>query len=151
MKLQKQGGFLVAKIHQLAGRVFSRKLKEAKIIDLNPAQGRILFALWQGDNIPIQELAVRTALKKTTLTTMLDRLQEAGFIAKVPSPRDGRETLIQLTERNRHMKDQYAQVSSEMNDLFYQGFEDGEVELFEIQLRRILDNLIRVEHDVSQH
>jgi len=42
----RQGGFLIAKIHQTAGRVFARMLRE-RGIQINPGQGRILFVLWK--------------------------------------------------------------------------------------------------------
>ena len=45
MKRQRQGGFLVSKIHLTAGRIFARMLRERQI-DTNPAHGRILFVLF---------------------------------------------------------------------------------------------------------
>lgn len=62
MKRQRQGGFLITKIHQLAGRIFARKLREYHI-KINPAQGRIMFVLWQNDGISINELAQKTKLR----------------------------------------------------------------------------------------
>ncbi len=73
----REGGFLVSKIGQVSGRVFDRKLKDHGIEDLNAAQGRIVFSLWQNDNIPISDLARQTALGKTTLTSMLNRLEQS--------------------------------------------------------------------------
>jgi hypothetical protein len=52
MSHQKQGGFLISKIHNLSARIFSKKLKEYEI-EIGPGQGRIIFALWQEDGIPI--------------------------------------------------------------------------------------------------
>ena len=49
MKHQREGGFLMAKIHQTAGRIFTRLLKEHGISEINPAQGRIMFVLWRED------------------------------------------------------------------------------------------------------
>ena len=80
MKDQREGGFLIAKIHQITNRIFKQMLKEYGIKELNPGQGRILFALWQNDNISIRELSLKTQLTKSTLTTMLDRLENAGFL-----------------------------------------------------------------------
>lgn len=57
MKSQSEGGFIIAKIHHLAGRILSKKLKEHHLDELNPGQGRILFVLWRQDGISIQELA----------------------------------------------------------------------------------------------
>ena len=56
MKDQREGGFLITKIHQITNRIFNQMLKDYGIEELNSGQGRILFALWQEDNIPIREL-----------------------------------------------------------------------------------------------
>jgi MarR family transcriptional regulator, organic hydroperoxide resistance regulator len=140
----RRGGVLIAQIHQTAGRIFSKKLR-AQGIDLNPAQGRILFALWQEDRIPIRELAARTSLRKSTLTGMLDRLERAGHLRRVPSPNDRRLILIQRTANDRACEAKYLQVSREMTALFYRGFSDQEIDRFEDDLARILDHLVATE------
>jgi len=141
----RQGGYLLAKVHQLANRVFAQKLREHNIEEINPAQGRILFALWQGDKISAQELAKRTSLTKTTLSSMLGRLEATGHIVRVPSPDDGRESLIMLTERDRQMQAHYDRVSAEMTTLFYRGLSELEIDRFELTLRHILNNLAKAE------
>ena len=147
MKRLREGGFLIAKIHHLAGRIFARILKEYQVEEINPSQGRILFALWKEDGISINELAKKTQLGKSTLTSMLARLEEAGFVARVPSAVDRRKILIKLTKKDRDLQGVYEKVSEEMTKLFYNGFSPSETDEFENYLRRILDNL--VEHDVD--
>ena len=146
MKTQRQGGFLVAKIHQLAGRIFTRKLKEYNI-EINPAQGRIMFVLWREDEIPINELAKKTSLGKSTLTSMLDRLEESGFITRVPSKKDRRQILIKRTEKDKSFQNLYVQVSQDMTDLYYKGFSKGEIDQFEQYLKRIFENLAKSERE----
>ncbi len=141
MKFSQEGGFLVAKIHYLAGRLFSRKLKEYNLDEINPAQGRILFALWRSGDISIQQLAKNTSLGKSTLTSMLDRLENNGYIIRVPSAKDRRKVIIKLTEKDKKLQDVYTHVSEEMTDLFYRGFTAKEIDSFENYLRRVLDNL----------
>ena len=51
------GGFLITKIKQIQGRVFEKLLCEYGINEFNGAQGRILFVLWEKDDIPIREPA----------------------------------------------------------------------------------------------
>jgi DNA-binding MarR family transcriptional regulator len=138
--MRSEGGFLLSKVHQLMGRVFNRLLKEHGI-EFNSAQGRILFVLWETDSISITQLAQATKLSKSTLTSMLDRLEEAGHLRREPSPEDRRITLITLTERNRLLRDRYDQVSGEMTELFYKDFSPEEVTAFEDYLRRVLENL----------
>jgi DNA-binding MarR family transcriptional regulator len=144
MRRKRQGGFLIAQIHQLAGRIFARKLREHQV-EINPAQGRIMFVLWQNDGIPISELAKETSLGKSTLTSMLDRLEESGYVARVRSQEDRREVLIKRTEKDDAWQEVYVQVSQEMSELFYDGFSESEIDEFERNLRRILDNLIAFE------
>ncbi|MHA2296766.1 MAG: MarR family winged helix-turn-helix transcriptional regulator [Candidatus Hodarchaeales archaeon] len=141
MKEQRAGGFLIAKIHQLSGRIFAKKLKNYQIDEINPAQGRILFPLWQKDGISINELSKETVLGKSTLTTMLDRLEDAGHLKRVASRSDRRKIMIKLTEKDKKLQERYAKVSTEMNDLFYAGFTDQEMDEFEKYLTRILENL----------
>lgn len=136
-----QGGFLIAQIHQRSGRIFTKKLKEHQIDEINPAQGRILFPLWRKDGISIQELSQITSLGKSTLTGMLDRLEADGFINRVPSKEDRRKILIVLTDKDKAMRQVYDDVSQEMLDLFYQGFSEPETAAFETYLQRILENL----------
>ncbi len=142
MKQQRQGGFLISKIHQLSQRIFARILKEHELDEFNPAQGRIMFVLWQKDNIPIHELVERTQYSKSTLTSMLDNLEKAGFIKRVSSKEDRREILIALTEKDRLLQDKYIDISREMGKLYYNRFSDEEIDDFENYLERILENLI---------
>lgn len=144
MKSQREGGFLIAKIHQIAGRIFARKLKDYNI-EINPAQGRIMFVLWRNKGISINELAKKTSLGKSTLTSMLDRLEAAGFIIRVPSRKDRRKIIIERTEKDRSFQDLYVQVSQDMTKLFYMDFSDDEIDKFENYLRRIFNNLVEYE------
>ncbi|MBN2020172.1 MAG: MarR family transcriptional regulator [Sedimentisphaerales bacterium] len=144
MKQQRQAGFLMAKIRQVGERIFVRKLKECGI-EINPAQGRIMFALWQGDGVSINTLAKKTQLWKSTLTSMLDRLEEMGYVRRRRSRKDRRKILIYRTEKDRVMEKRYVQVSQEMTVLYYEGFSAGEISRFEQDLKRILNNLTTFE------
>lgn len=141
------GGFLVSKIKQIQGRVFERMLDENGISEFNGAQGRILFVLWETDDIPISILSERTGLAKTTLTSMLDRLERSGHIRRVPDPDDRRAVRICLTESAEDLREKYERVSAMMNEVFYRGFSDNEILAFEEGLRKILENLIEKENE----
>jgi len=146
----REGGMLVARIHQVAGRVFAKKLKEYNISEINPAQGRILFVLWETDGIPIRALAEKTMLEKSTLTSMLDRLVEMGYITRVPSKEDRREILIRRTEKDKAFQKLYKEVSDDMTKLFYKGLSEREIDQLEAGLGKILDNLVTSEKEWKQ-
>ena len=146
MKDQHEGGFLIAKIHQITNRIFKKLLKEYGIKELNPGRGRILFALWQKDDIPIRELSIKTQLTKSTLTTMLDRLENAGFLKRVPDEDDRRIIRVKLSEKSKKLQKKYTDVSKKMTEVFYGTLTEEEIDDFEGYLRRILDNLIKTNH-----
>ncbi len=145
MKKLREGGMLVAKIHQVSGRVFAKKLKEHNISEINPAQGRILFVLWENDGIPIRSLAEKTMLEKSTMTSMLDRLEAMGYIKRVPSGEDRREILIWRTEKDKAFQKLYSEVSDDMTKLFYRGLSEQEIDRLEAGLRKVLDNIVSYE------
>ncbi len=142
MKDQREGGFLIAKIHQITNRIFKQMLKEYGIKELNPGQGRILFALWQNDNISIRELSLKTQLTKSTLTTMLDRLENAGFLNRKKG-KDRRIVKVKLSEKSKNLQKKYGDISKKMTEVFYGMLTEEEIDEFEDYLRRILDNLIK--------
>lgn len=145
MEHETQGGFLVSQIKQVGGRIFEKLLTCAGIEAFNGAQGRILYVLWQADEVPIVELARKTGLAKTTLTSMLDRMESANLITRGFDKADRRQIRIALTEKARGLKDEYERVSHEMNEIYYEGFTKEEIIAFEDTLRRILLNLNRSE------
>lgn len=141
MRDKTQGGFLISQIKQISGRIFDKLLVGSGVEAFNRAQGRILYVLWQADGVPIVELSHKTGLAKTTLTSMLDRMESADLIMRVFDKADRRQIRIALTEKSRQLSDAYDKVSCEMNEIFYAGFSDDEIVAFEETLRRILKNL----------
>ena len=131
----------MTQIKQVSGRIFERLLINAGVDAFNGAQGRILYVLWQNDNIPIVELSRKTGLAKTTLTSMLDRMEKAELISRVFDPMDRRQIRIVLTENARKLNDKYNEVSDEMNEIYYAGFTEEEIVQFEKMLQRVLNNL----------
>lgn len=139
--METKGGFLISRIKQVGGRLFDRMLAEADIDAFNGAQGRILYVLWQGDGLTISQLSAQTSLANTTLTSMLDRMEQSGLIQREPSPTDRRALLIRLTDKARALREGYDRISQRMNELYYLGFTEEEVRQFEGYLQRVLDNL----------
>lgn len=139
--MKTQAGFLISQIKQIGGRVFEKILAKEQIDAFNGAQGKILYVLWQKDHISIVELSALVGLAKTTLTSMLDRMEENGLIERVPDANDRRKCILILTERARNLQGKYEQVSQEMNDIYFQGFCENEIKDFEGYLRRVLNNI----------
>jgi MarR family transcriptional regulator, organic hydroperoxide resistance regulator len=144
MSRQRQGGFLIGKIHSVGGRLFARMLREHQL-DTNPAHGRVLYVLWQQGSMTINEIAKRVSLGKSTLTNTIDRLEAAGQVVRVRSPEDRRKILIELTPRNKALHKIYDEVSEKISRIFYAGLSREDVDRLERCLERILANLTAAE------
>ena len=131
MEKLSDGGLLLAKVHQLSGRRLAEKLRRFGLDQINPAQGRILFVLWQQDDLPMTELAKRTSLGKATLTSMLDRLVDAGYVRRVPSKEDRRVISVRRTMKDESFRRAFLELSAEMTQEWYQGFTKPERAQFE--------------------
>ncbi|MCM1524254.1 MAG: MarR family transcriptional regulator [Ruminococcus sp.] len=139
--METQAGFLISQIKQIGGRVFDKILQKENIKEFNGAQGKILYVLWQRDNIPIAELSRLSGLANTTLTGMLDRMEESGLLRRLPDPADRRRILIALTEKAARLRDGYDRVSLEMHMVYFKNFSDEEISDFQNYLQRVLDNV----------
>ncbi len=139
--METKGGFLISRIKQVGTRIFDRMLATSGIDSFNGAQGRILYVLWQNDEISISSLSAQTSLANTTLTAMLDRMESLDLIVRRPDPKDRRNRLIALTEKAKSLQDDYNRISQQMNELYYTGFTEAEIVQFESYLQRVLNNL----------
>lgn len=143
--METKGGFLISRIKQTGTRIFDRMLTQSGIDAFNGAQGRILYVLWQNEDISISSLSAQTSLANTTLTSMLDRMEASGLIVRKPDPKDRRSRLIALTDKARALQRDYEQISQRMSERYYVGFTESEIIQFESYLQRVLANLEKEE------
>ena len=140
-----EGGTLISQVHQISQRVWYDVLSRNGLEDLAGARGRVIFALWNEDNIPIKNLVEKTSLDKATLTGIIDRLERDGYVNRIQSPDDKRVTLISRTGKDEIFKTKIPEVSDQQNAIFYKGFSTREIEEFEKYLKRILENCRQAE------
>ena len=132
---------MISRIKQLQARAFERMLKDSGIEAFNGAQGRILYVLWEREQLTISEIGKLTSLAKTTLTSMLDRMAQAGLITRIPDAQNRRQVFIRITGKARSYRKDYEAVSDQMTALFYEGFAAEEIVLLESLLERLIANL----------
>ena len=78
---------------------------------------------------------------------MLDRMESTDLVNRTFSKTDRRKVLIVLTENANKLKNKYDDVSSQMNEVYYEGFSDNEIIQFENYLSRILKNIKQKEDE----
>ncbi len=151
MAVTKNGGFLTLKIHLLNGRLFNRLLANDGRALYNAEQGKIVSALWDKRPQTASELAKVTGLANSTLTLMLKRLEEEqGLVVSVQDQKDKRKKWFDLTPVGVDQEQVGNQISEKLSDIFYDGFEEQEIEQLEKYLERILGNLETAMADIPR-
>ncbi len=70
----------------------------AGVDDISPAQARIAARIGP-DGTRVSDLAAQARVTKQSAATLVEQLEEAGYVERVPDPTDGRARLVRLTER----------------------------------------------------
>ncbi|CEN31050.1 transcriptional regulator [[Clostridium] sordellii] len=143
--MNNKGGFLINKVNFLSGRIFNKLMKEHKNLDINHAQGKILFVISKYTELSINDLCKELAVSKSTLTSMLDRLEAKGYILKKTSKEDKRITLISNTKKADDSIYIFNDVITKMNGKFYNGFKEEDIKIFEKYLEKIYLNLENID------
>jgi DNA-binding MarR family transcriptional regulator len=81
---------------------FEEKLES---LGVSPPEGHILSYLRSYAPCPISEIVRVFGLKGSTLTSILDRLEERGLITRQINPDDRRSFVIKLTRSGRRLAD----------------------------------------------
>lgn len=139
--MNREGGYLIGRIHLLSNRLLNRLLQENNVTSFNSEQGKILYPLWKEDGVTVTELATRTGLALNTLSKMLQTMEQQMLIERRVTAEDKRSKRIFLAELGQQAKAESEKLSNIMTDCIYDGFSDEEIVQFEEQLKRLLNNL----------
>ncbi|MGQ7447954.1 MarR family winged helix-turn-helix transcriptional regulator [Streptococcus suis] len=82
-------------VNKLFNQFYLKNLKE---FDLTYTQYLVLVVLWEKAPLTLKELGEKLDLASNTLTPLLKRLEEKGYIQRSIPLGDKRQLLIQLTE-----------------------------------------------------
>jgi DNA-binding MarR family transcriptional regulator len=70
----------------------------------------VFLVLWENDGVSVRELGQRLYLDSGTLTPLLKKMEEAGFVKRTRSAEDGRVVLVHLTEKGRALRAEAAEI-----------------------------------------
>lgn len=142
--METRGGFYITQIKQLQDRIFEKMVADYGL-EISGGQGRILFVLWKQNPLTIKEISRQTSLAKNSVSIIVDGMVKKGIVNRDINPLNRREAKVTLTQEAMLMQAQFESVSQKMNELFYEGFKESEVQQFEAYLKRILWTLSETE------
>ncbi len=126
--------FLLAKAYQNAHARLKKRLKPYGLTNL---QHLVLEALWYREGQTAAELGKLLILDKATLSGVLDRLNNAGWIVKTQDDQDKRIMRIYPSDKGKSHKNKLIREREEANTELLSGFSPEEQAL----LKRFLKDL----------
>lgn len=89
-------GYLFRRMQQIAVSIF---MEECKAFDLTPVQYAALIAIHTHPGIDATRLSAVIAFDRSTLGSVIERLQAKDFVERKPAPEDKRIKLLYLTKQ----------------------------------------------------
>ena len=148
--MKSNSGFYIGRIKQVNTRLLNKFLAQKNITAFNGEQGRILHVLWENDGISNRELSKKSGLAMSSLTTMLERMEEKNLLIRKFCPSDKRKSLIFLTDYAKSLKNEYDEISDKMNEISFEGISNEERLAFEAILEKVLHNFERAEQKFNK-
>lgn len=105
---------LSAAIREQANAFILGALAARGVVDILPAHGSVLNALFKESPLHMNKLAESIGRKKNTVTGLITTLEERGYCRREPDPDDARAQLVFLTEKGEAMRRIQAEVSAEL-------------------------------------
>ncbi len=117
---------LISKIRHSANELIIRELDKHGISGIVPSHGDILVRLFRRDAITMSELAAAIGKKKNTVTTLVEKLVNLGYVTKSADPEDSRITLVKLTPEGISLQKAFDKVSYTLIETVYEGITEKE-------------------------
>lgn len=139
-------GFLVNDVARLLRRNFNRR---AQGLGLSQAQSQALAYLSRQEGVNQVTLAESLDIQPITLARLIDRLQEAGLVARRPDPGDRRAFRLYLTEDAQPVLERMWDLAAETREEALVGLAGDRKQVLINALRHIKRNLVAAESEAD--
>ncbi len=124
-------------IHKASRQIAVYLEGQMEDLDVSPLEGHVLSYLRSYAPCPISELGRVFGLKGSTLTSMLDRLEDREIIGREINPDDRRSFVIKLTREGRRLADRIQKIVEELEQLLGRVVGANDVKGFEAVMAAI--------------
>ncbi len=105
-------------------------------LDLTYTQYIAMMAMWEHGSLSVKNLGSMLYLDSGTLTPLLKKLEEKGYISRSRDPADDRVVIVSVTEEGMRLRDRALSVPGSMASCINLPLEDA------LELQRILKRLM---------
>ncbi|MBI9092363.1 MAG: winged helix-turn-helix transcriptional regulator [Desulfobacterium sp.] len=131
---------LISRIREKANTHIVSELKRHQINGLQPVHGDIIYALMNHRELSMKQIAEIVDRKKSTVTTLIEKLIRLGFVEKRLNETDNRSFLISLTNKGERQRQAMIDISENLIKKVYKNMPQDERQQLVKALRSINDN-----------
>lgn len=135
---------VISEIRRLSNEFLTERLNALGMENVTPSSGVLFVTLFRESPRTMGDLARSIGLKKNSLTTLVRRLEQAGYISTAQATYDTRVTLVSLTEKGEGFRGDFERISQELTSTVCGGLNDIEVEQLAEMLSVVRENFLTV-------
>jgi DNA-binding MarR family transcriptional regulator len=132
--------YLIARIREKANRLITEELDRHNLKGIAPSHGDIMLGLFKNTELSMKELAEYIDRDKSTVTYLVNKLIQLGYVEKKPGIRDRRKSLISLTRKGRELRDDIIGISEKLLTRVFRSLSNEERYVLNELLARINEN-----------
>lgn len=117
--------------------VFQYMKKNLAQFDITPIQYGVLGCIWEFDMHNPKDIAAHLGVENSTISGILERMENKGLISRMIDSSDRRFIHIELTDVSRELELPVRRVVTEVDRVVLERFGEKEVALLKDMLRRI--------------
>ena len=129
---------LIAKLNNHMQNFLQAELKAAGMEGVAPSHGKIIMCLFGTEGLTMKELSSKINKTPQTVTTLVGKLEQKGYVTTQPSKEDGRVTMVALTEKGAACKPAFMEISGTLYQKQYGTMSQEDIH----QLRTLLAYMI---------
>lgn len=141
--LYKKPGHLIRRVQQIAVAIF---MDECADFDITPVQYASLFTIREHPAIDATRLSALVAFDRSTMGSVLERLEAKGYISRTPSGVDKRIKILRLTAKGVSLLAQVKPLVTNAQDRILGPLSPSEKESFV----RMLEKMANMNNHVSR-
>lgn len=135
---EKSIGFLIYEVSRLMRRDFDKRVRP---LGLTQVQWRAIAHIARQEGCRQTILAELLEIKPITLTRLIDRLVDAGWVARLPDPDDRRAIQLHLTQKARPLIETMQEKALETREKALHDIETEEFDILFMALKKMKTNL----------
>ena len=120
-------------------KIEEKTITGSRFSELTGKQMHYLEVISNLDNPNLSELAIELNLSKPSITAIIDKFEEKGFIRKVKSDEDRRVSHIHMAERGKEIEKVHSKIHMRISNMFTSKLTEGELKSVINLLRKIVD------------